>query len=104
MERVNPTGLVDDIRQSHHDRNRKQMLSVLTELLGDEASRSAIEFYERSVLALARADWSRSTIPATEGWQEAPPIGAAKLNTLAQQITRFVLAGIKTKVHETSGT
>jgi hypothetical protein len=47
-------------------------------LLGDEASRSAIEFYETSVLPLARAGWSRSAIPGAGG---APPIGTRKLNT-----------------------
>ena len=100
LEKVNPTGLVDDIRRLHHDRNRKQMLSVLTELLGDEASRSEIEFYETSVLALARAGWSLSAIPGADGW-ETPPIGTRKRNTLAKQITQFLLAGIETKVHET---
>jgi len=100
LERVNPTGLAEDILRSHHDRNRKQMLSVLTELLGDEASRSTIEFYETSVLALARAGWSRSVIPGADGW-EAPLLGTRKLNTLAKQITQFLLAGIETKVHDT---
>jgi AcrR family transcriptional regulator len=103
LERVNPTGLVDDVRRAHHDRNRRQMLSVLTELLGDEASRSAIEFYETSVLALARAGWSQSAPPGADGW-ESPPIGARKINTLARQITQFLLAGIETNVHETPKT
>ncbi len=99
LERVNPSGLVDDIRRSHHGRNRTRMLSVLAELLGDEASRSTIEFYETSVLALARAGWSRSAIPGADGG-EVRPIGTRKLNTLAKQITQFLLAGIETRVHE----
>ena len=77
------------------------MLTVLTELLDDEASGSEIEFYETSALALARAGWSRLAFPGADGL-EAHPIGTRNLNTLAKQITQFLLAGIETRVHETS--
>ncbi len=63
LERVNPTGLVDDVLSAHHARNREQMLSVLSELLGDEASGPVIRFYETSVLALCRGDWSAPPVP-----------------------------------------
>ena len=98
LERVNPTGLVDDILSAHHDRNRKQMLSVLGELLGEEASVSAIRFYETSVLALCRGDWPASPVPKS-GAQGERTIGVRKINLLAKQIARFLLAGIEMKVH-----
>jgi len=98
LEHVNPTGLVDDILSEHHARNRKQMLSVLGELLGDEASAPVIRFYETSVLALCRGDWSASRVPKSHT-QGKRAIGAGKIEVLAKQITRFLLAGIVMKVH-----
>jgi len=103
LEHVNPTGLVDDILSAHHGRNRKQMLSVLGELLGDEASASVIRFYETSVLALCRGDWSAPRVPKSHA-QEKRVIGARKIEVLANQITQFLLAGIAVKVHETQTT
>ncbi len=99
LEKVNPTGLVDDIRSAHHASNRKQVLSVLRELLGDGASRSAIRFYETSMLALCRGGWSASALPGSDN-PERRLMGARRINTLAKRITRFLLAGIETKVHE----
>ncbi|MHC4176644.1 MAG: TetR/AcrR family transcriptional regulator [Planctomycetota bacterium] len=98
LEQVNPTGLVDDILSAHHSRNRRQMLSVLGELLGDEASENVIRFYETSVLALCRANWSAS--PSSKSYAQAThTIGTKKINVLAKQIVRFVLAGIEMNVH-----
>jgi hypothetical protein len=70
-------------------RNRKQMLSVLGELLGDEASVSVIRFYETSVLALCRGDWSAPRVPKSCA-QEKRAIGAGKIEVLANQITQFL--------------
>ncbi len=98
LEHVNPTGLVDDIRSAHHDPNRRQMLSVLKELLGDEASAAAVRFYETSALALCRGGWAAPASPG-QATYETRPISARKIETLAQQITQFLLAGIETKVH-----
>jgi AcrR family transcriptional regulator len=99
LENVSPTGLVDDILSAHHGRNRKQMLSVLGELLGDEASGPVIRFYETSVLALCRGDWSASRVPKSHA-QGKRTIRAGKIEVLARQITQFLLAGIAMKVHE----
>jgi len=93
LEMVNPTGLIDDIRSQHHDSNRKQMLAVLAELLGDDGSRAAIRFYETSVLALCRGGWSASGMPGAGG-PEMRRIGPRKINALARQLTQFMLAGI----------
>ncbi len=98
LEHVNPTGLVDDILSAHHRRNRKQMLSVLRELLGDEASANVVRFYETSVLALCRANWSASPVSKPHA-QATRTVGAKKIKVLAEQIVRFVLAGIETKAH-----
>ena len=103
LEHVNPTGLVDDILSAHHGRNRRQMLAVLGELLGDEASDNVIRFYETSVLALCRGDWSAS--PASKSHaQGTRTIGAGKIKVLAEQITRFLLAAIEKKVHVNDAT
>ncbi len=99
LEKVNPTGLIDDIRSAHHDSNQKQMLSALRELLGDKVCRSAMRFYETSVLALCRGGWSASALPGSDS-PGRRLMGARKINMLAKQITRFLLAGIETKVHE----
>jgi AcrR family transcriptional regulator len=99
LEHVNPTGLVDEILSAHHGKNREQMLSVLGELLGDEASATAIRFYETSVLALCRGDWSAPRVPKTRV-QENRAIGAGKIRVLANQITQMLLAGIAVKVHK----
>lgn len=99
LEHVNPTGLVDDILSAHHGRNRKQMLSVLGELLGDEASGPVIRFYETSALALCRGDWTAPRVPKSHA-QEKGAIRAGKIEVLANQITQFLLAGIAVKVHE----
>ncbi len=98
LEHVNPTGLVDDILSAHHARNRKQMLSVLGDLLGGEASAPVIRFYETSVLALCHGDWSASPAPKSDS-QGKRAIGARKIKVLARQIARFVLAGIEMRVH-----
>ena len=99
LEHVSPTGLVDDILSAHHSRNRKQMLSVLRELLGAQASDNVIWFYETSVLALCRANWSAS--PSSKATRT---IGAKKINVLAKQIVRFVFAGIEANVHAKDAT
>ena len=99
LEHVNPTGLVDDILSAHHGRNRKQMLSVLGELLGDEASRPVIRFYETIVLALCRGDWSASPASKSDA-QGKRTLGARKTKAIARQITQFLLAGIAMNVHE----
>jgi len=99
LEKVNPTGIVDDIREEHHATHREQMLSILEELLGENASRPAVLFYETSVLALCRAAWSRSALPGP-GDSARRPIGARKINKLSRQVTRFILAGIEAKAHE----
>lgn len=99
LEQVNPTGLVDDIRSAHHDRNRKQMLSVLSELLGDDASGPVIRFYETSVLGLCRGGWSTPTA-SKAGATRSSAISARRLKVLARQIARFMLAGIEKEVHE----
>ena len=103
LEHVNPTGLVDDILSAHHGRNRKQMLSVLGELLGDEASGPVIRFYETIVLALCRGDWSASPAPKSHA-RGKRTIGAGKIKVLARQIVQFLLAGIAMKVHARDAT
>jgi AcrR family transcriptional regulator len=99
LEKVRPTGLVDDIRRAHHDAHRGQMLDVLKGLLGKKAPRSAIGFYEKSVLALCRAGWPRTRLPDASGATRRS-MSARKIGALSRQITRFVLAGIEAKVHE----
>ena len=99
LEHVSPTGMVDEIVSEHHDRNRKQMLSVLGELLGGAASASVIQFYETSLLGLCRGDWSgpqsmKSPTPKKAG------IGRKRIEVLTGQITQFLLQGIAAKVHQ----
>ncbi len=95
QEQVSPTGLVGDILAKHHGRNRRQMLGVLRELLGEEPTGRAIRFYETSVLALCRGSWSTS--PGSEAGNRV--IGTRKINVLARQITQFVVAGVEMGVH-----
>jgi AcrR family transcriptional regulator len=99
LEQVAPTGLIDDIRSAHHDGNRRQMLGVLAELLGDGASRFTIEFYETAARALSSGGWGASSLPGSDG-PERRPLGARKLSSLARQIARFLLAGIEAAVHK----
>jgi hypothetical protein len=91
--------VVEAILSAHPGRNRKQMLRVLGELLGEESSGPVIQFYETSVLALCRGDWSAPRVPKSCA-QEKRAIGAGKIEVLANQITQFLLAGIAMKVHE----
>jgi len=99
LEKVNPTGLVDDIREKHHKAHRAQMLSILKELLGENASRSAISFFETSVLALCRAGWSRPVLPGM-GDSARRPISVPRIEALSRQITRFMLVGIEARAHQ----
>ena len=98
LERVNPTGLVGDILQTHHEHNREQMLNVLRDLLGHDAPTPAIHFYETSALGLCRGGWASTTphgaIPA-----EKRTMCSGEIDLLARQVTHFVLAGIASRVH-----
>lgn len=98
LERVNPTGLVDDILEAHHAHNREQMLNVLGKLLGRDASSSVIGFYETSVLALCRGPWA-ATSPCEIVPSERRRIGSEQIDILARQITHLLLAGIESRVH-----
>ena len=99
LEHVNPTGIVDEILSEHHDRNRKQMLSLLSELLGGGASASVIRFYETSLLGLCRGNWSGSQSRKSQAPKKAG-IGRKRIEALTGQITQFLLQGIAAKVHE----
>ncbi len=98
FERVNPTGLVNDILKAHHEHNREQMLDVLGELLGRDASSAVVQFYETSVLALCRGQWA-ATSPCGMVPSERRTIRAEEMDVLAKQITQFLLAGIESRVH-----
>lgn len=98
LERVNPTGLVDDILQVHHEHNREQMLNVLEELLGRGALSSVIRFYETSVLALCRGPWATPS-PFAVVPSERHRIDSEEIDVLARQVTHFLLAGIELRVH-----
>ena len=76
---------------------------MLGELLGDEASDHVIRFYETSVPALCRANWSAS--PASQSYARGTrAIGAGKIKVLAKQIARFLLAALEMKVHVSDAT
>lgn len=92
-ERVNSTGLVDDIVAKHRRANRKEMLSVLRELLGAKRSDTVVSFYENCVLSLCRGEWFESDVQL----ERSANVQEAEL--LAARITRFVLMGIENKVH-----
>ena len=99
LEQVNPTGMVDDILSEHHIRNRKQMLSVLGQLLSGEASAAVIRFYETSLLGLCQGDWSGPQARKSQTLKKAG-IGRKRIEVLTGQITQFLLQGIAAKVHE----
>ncbi|HUT89723.1 MAG TPA: CerR family C-terminal domain-containing protein [Thermoguttaceae bacterium] len=103
LEHVNPTGLVDDMLSARRGGNRRQMLAVLGELLGDDASDNVIRFCETSVPALCRGDWSASPAPKSYA-QGKGTIGTRQIKVLAGRIARFLLAGIEMKVHARDAT
>jgi len=99
LEKVNPTGLVEDIRMVRRKAHRKQVLAVLAELLGEDASRQAVLFHETCMLALCRADWSRPSAYGTDGLVRQP-MSARRIGALSRRITRFILAGMEARAHE----
>ena len=93
QEQVNPTGLVDDIVAAHHQAHRSEMLSVLRELLGAKTPDMVVNFYETCVLALCRGEWFNSDA------DKKRPANVEEIELLASRIKRFMLLGIKNKIH-----
>jgi AcrR family transcriptional regulator len=92
MEFFNPTGLLDESLADSIAAARRQVIEILRELLGSEATEDDIELCEMSVISQCRmvrltTSNKRPTLP----WQ----FTAKDINRLAEHITRFSLAGIR---------
>lgn len=91
MEMVNPTGLLDDAMVRWRTRAHQHSVAILRELLGPEVPQRELELCEMSVISqclMARPDpHKQKRVP----WA----LAAEDLDTVADHILRFALAGIQ---------
>jgi AcrR family transcriptional regulator len=93
MERVNPTGLLDEVMHEIHWPLRQRLLGAIREILGPDASEEDVLRCEMSVIGQCR-------MMCREGRRRMspPPVRFADdsdVEQLAQHITRFSLGGIQ---------
>ena len=92
MELANPTEAIEHIKQDVIDPLRKRMISILRELLGEDAAEENVSFCAISVIHQCMGfGFKRGKLP--------PPLQAMDksklIKALANHITIFSLAGIK---------
>ena len=94
MEMANPTGFIDAVIKRIRQPHRDQVLTALRELLGREAKKSNIELCELSIIGQCfAARHGRGMRSPTASRAE---LTKQEVEELAEHITRFSLAGIKT--------
>lgn len=91
MEMANPTEAIDHIKRDAIDPIRKRMISILRELLGEQAGEQDIVFCAMSVIHQCMGfGFHRGQLP--------PPLRGLEINglheALSEHITRFSLAGL----------
>ena len=93
MELTHPTGLIDEKWRKLFEPRRHQMLGVIRDLIGPEATEEAVRFCELSVINQCRG-FLIITRNDLEYIMEQP-VTPALIQRLADHITRFSLAGIR---------
>lgn len=93
MELANPTGLIDDVWKALILPRQKEMLGIIRDIIGPDASEDTVNLCKMSIINQCRGYilTQKSRLEA----MDSQFLTAARADRIAEHITRFSIAGIK---------